>query len=109
MSTYPDDLVAAQQRRHQLQRELTAVLAPLPVGVGPTQAWTDSRGREHPAHDGWPAGTYERVEALREQIRQTSAAIGSHGYWSSLSGEALVDARSGLKALHPEDSTKTEA
>ena len=109
MSTYPDDLIAAQHHLHHLQRELTATLAPLPVGVSPTQAWTDGRGREHPAHDGWPAGMYERVEALREEIRETSAAIGSHGYWSSLSGEALVDARSGLKALHPEDSTHTEA
>lgn len=94
MSPYSNDLVAAQQRLQQLQHELTATLAPLPIGVDPTEAWTDSRGREHQAHDGWPTGTPERVEALREQIRQTSAAIGSHEYWSPLTGKALVPARS---------------
>lgn len=109
MSTYPADLVAARRRLQQLQRELTAALAPLPIGVDPTEAWTDRRGREHPAHDGWPAGTYKRVEALREQIRQTSAVIGANEFWSSLSGEALVDARAGLKALYPADRTDTEA
>lgn len=81
VSPYPDDLVAAQRRLQQLRRELTA---------GPTEAWRDGRGRERAAHDGWPAGAYERVEALREQIWQTCKMIGPHRRWSALSGEALM-------------------
>ncbi|MFH8470404.1 nucleic acid-binding protein [Streptomyces sp. NPDC017991] len=113
---YPGDLIAAQQELTQMRADLTALHKRLPYSAEPTQAWQRPEGywlttsRAYPDSPGWTEQEQQEAAALRERVRDLTAAIVTHTFWNDVAGPERLNARSQLKhALAREDREGQEA
>ncbi|MGW4891016.1 hypothetical protein ACWEQL_01930 [Kitasatospora sp. NPDC004240] len=84
---YPTDLCQAQQQLEAAQAERRAFLASLPVWGGDLEAIRRGLDEEQLTESG----------RLVEAERQAALAVTAHAFWSTLSGEDRVVARTQLK------------
>ncbi|MFD5428273.1 hypothetical protein [Streptomyces sp. NPDC127084] len=104
--SFPADLIDAQRRLHQTWAEYETLCAALPWSVEPLAGWP---GTEHPytgeitgGRDASPGYTPEQraeVDQLRELLRELSATVATHPYWSTVETGERVAARMRLKSL----------
>jgi hypothetical protein len=108
---FPDDLLTAQRDLHRVTAELRATYASLPWSVEPSPGWVrEDRYRkvEFPDSPGWTDEEKARVAELREELMRLTTLVYVHPYWSTLSGPAVVAARSAIKhAAAPQDEPGT--
>ncbi|AXK36504.1 hypothetical protein DVA86_31950 [Streptomyces armeniacus] len=94
---FPDELLHTQKELCRVRSERSRLLAALPSFA---EASAQS-GAAHWAPGDPPLGRSreqaEQEHQLRGQETELAAAIQAHPFWATLSGPALVDARSALK------------
>ncbi|MFG2716518.1 hypothetical protein ACGFX2_39295 [Streptomyces goshikiensis] len=84
---FPDDLLKLQEEFHHGHAEHRVFLAGLPWSVEPLKGWARGERYSHRGDvadsPGWTQEQKERVERMRRELRDLSAAVADHPHWAS--------------------------
>jgi hypothetical protein len=108
---FPSDLLAGQEELHQVRAELSALLKRLPWSVEPLDGFSDTGGWrkvERPASPGWTPDEQAEVEKLRRREHELAVFVTTHRFWTEVTTDDRVDARTRLKHAHEERETARE-
>jgi hypothetical protein len=108
---FPSDLLAGQEELHQVRAELSALLKRLPWSVEPLDGFSDTGGWrkvERPASPGWTPDEQAEVEKLRRREHELAVFVTTHRFWTEVTTDDRVDARTRLKHAREERETARE-
>ncbi|MET9907393.1 hypothetical protein ABZZ74_11270 [Streptomyces sp. NPDC006476] len=108
---FPSDLLAGQEELPQVRAELSALLKRLPWSVEPLDGFSDTGGWrkvERPASPGWTPDEQAEVEKLRRREHELAVFVTTHRFWTEVTTDDRVDARTRLKHAREERETARE-